>query len=239
MQDVLLIRTRDELMDISGEWGSGDYPGDFFICTHNLLSQIMTSIMESSHRTETSFANNCHKCNTEVHIKIVEFDSKIAFIMTRWMNLGRGLTQEDPMWKIHVSFAYPQPRRFNRDDLERFLTPNSPRSCFEDTAPQSLEELRSHNFSYIKDQRYKNVMPSLSTSQNLWHISYKEPSEKGRIGTLCSLVRRSAKIVMGKRDPTFHDFYDPDPPSNRFSWSSSSDVGLQHLQLFQWWIWAL
>lgn len=232
MQDIVLIRTWDGLMDISKKWGQGDYPSNFFICAHNLLSQIMTSIMESSHHAETSFANNCHECNTEVHIETVEFDSKIAFIMTRWMNLGLGLSQVDPMWEQHVSFIYRRPRKFNGDDLERFLMPYSPRACFENTAPQSLEELRSHNLSYIKDQRYKIVMPLLSGSRNLWHVSYKEPSKKGRIGTLWSLVRRSAKIVMGKRDPTFRDHYDPSPPSNRFSWPSSSPVGGQQLQLF-------
>lgn len=62
----------------------------------------MTSIVEPLHHSEATFANTCHECNTDFQVKISEFDSKITFTMTRPVNLGLGLTQEDPIWEAHV-----------------------------------------------------------------------------------------------------------------------------------------
>ena len=72
--------------------------------------------------------------------------------MTRRVNLGLGLTQEDPFWEAHVVLCFGLRRRLNGDGLEHFLTTHSSRLCFEDIAPQSFENLRSHNLLYLKDQ---------------------------------------------------------------------------------------
>lgn len=209
MQDIVLVRTRDQLIFDTSNW---DDPCE--ICTHFSLLRLITPIVESLHNGEkASFAHNCYLCNTDAQIEIGEFDSKIALIMTRWVNLGPGLTQEDPLWKTHVSWPDPPCWKLDGDDPEHFLT-ESPRLCFEDMAPQSFEDLRSRNLSYLRDQQYKKVMPFIA-GLNLWHISYKEPSKRRRIKSLCSSLGRSAisreNGTVAERSP----IYDSPSPSNR------------------------
>jgi hypothetical protein len=112
----------------------------------------MTSIVEPSHHSEATFANTCHEGNTDFQVEISEFNYKIASIMTRRVNLGLGLSQEDPIWEAHVFLSFGLRRRLNGDGPEHFLTAHSPRSCFEDIAPQSFEDLRSRSLLYLKDQ---------------------------------------------------------------------------------------
>jgi len=190
MQDILLARTRDQLLfDQSNNWRWDP----FEICMHFRLLEFVTPTVKSLKNGEmASFAHICHMCNIDCHIEIVEFDSKIALIMTRWVNLGAGLTQEDPWWKIRVRVPAGLYLRLDRDYPEHFLTAQSPRSCFEDIAPQSFEDLQSHNLSYLRDQRYKTVMPFVGLCTDLWHISYKEPSNKSTSKFLRSLLGRSA-----------------------------------------------
>lgn len=180
MQDIVLVRKRDELLDFPKIWMSKS----FKICVHCCLLEIITPLVESLHHGESSFANTCHKCNLSVQIEIVDFGSKTALIMTRWVNLGSGLTPNDPMWRNHVDFCIgPRPEL---DGDEHILMTRSPRLSFEDIAPQPLEDLRSRNLFYLKDQQYKIAM-SFVAEVDLWHISYKEPS-KGIIGSLWSLM---------------------------------------------------
>ncbi|KAJ5486591.1 hypothetical protein N7530_000891 [Penicillium desertorum] len=87
--------------------------------------------------------------------------------MTRWLNLGPGLTKDDLLWKGHVWLGPP-----DGDGSKR-----SPRLWFEDMAPQSFEDLRSLNLSYLRDEQYENVM-SVIPGRNIWYISYKQPSKK-------------------------------------------------------------
>ncbi|KAJ5283221.1 hypothetical protein N7505_001201 [Penicillium chrysogenum] len=116
--------------------------------------------MESLHDGETaSFAHTCHKCNTDSQIELVEFDSKIAAIMTRsWPYERRPIL----LWKSHVWLGPP----------DGYGPKRSPRLWFEDMAPQSFEDSRSLNLSYLRDEQYKNVM-SVIPGRNIWYISYK------------------------------------------------------------------
>lgn len=198
MQDIVLVRAREDLMDfmMKTTWKH------LAICPHHHLNHVIP-IMETIYHGEAPFATTCYKCSVGLQVEIGAFDFKIAFILTRWINLGRGLTQEDPLWDTRVRMSASWlPRRFN--GVAAGIPPtHNPRSCFEDMTPQSLEDLRSRNLSHLKDQQYKVAM-SFHESKQLWHISYKEPPKKGRIGSLWSMVRRSAisreigTVVRGK-----------------------------------------
>lgn len=191
MQDILLVRARDDLIFRWSRWKSNPLYR-VVPCIHHNLLRLISPIMEFLHDgEEASFAHTCHKYNTDSHIVIGEFDSKIAVIMTRWINLGPGLTKQDPLWNAHLIRPAFLRERLDRDHPEQFLTAQSPRLCFEETAPQSFEELRSRNLSYLKDQQYKNGLPFIAGEPNFWYISYKEPSKKKRIEFLHSLLRRS------------------------------------------------
>lgn len=221
---------RQKLISDSSNWKSNP----FEICVHFGLPRFITPIVESlDNGEEASFAHNCHMCNTDSQIEIREFDSKIASIMTSWINLGSGLTREDLLWKTHVSLPDGPRGRLDGDDPEHLLTAQSPRLCFEDLAPQSFEDLRSRNLSYLRNQQYKNVMPFIAAGLNLWRISYREPSKKGTIKSLWSLLGRSAISLesgtVAERTRRISLSHDPPSPSNRLSFD---DMGL--LPVWMW-----
>lgn len=230
MHDIVLVRTLDDLiLDPGREWGS-DPLYTLEVCAHCHLLTLITPIVEFLHYGEkTSIAYTCYKCNTDSKVEIGGFDSKIALIMTRWVNLGPGLAKDDLLWKTHVRFTeYPRPR-LDENDTER-LVMGVPRFCFEDMAPQSFEDLQSRNLSYLRDQKYKTPMPFIAAGLNVWYMSCKEPPKKrGRgIETLRSLLRHStlsrenrtiAKTTRQK--PTF--CYSPSP-NNRPIWEDREDL---------------
>ena len=193
MQDIVLLKTRDELIFRPGHRPSSGPLHSLEVCAHLDLLTLTIPVVKSLHDGEkASFAHTCYKCNTDSQIEIGEFDSKIALIMTRWVNLGPCLTTEDILWKAHVWSPRYHRERLDKDDTEHLLT-TTPRLCFEHKAPQSFEELQSRNLSYLRDQHYKNVMPFIAAGLNVWYMSYKEPSKKRGKGIefLRSLLRRS------------------------------------------------
>jgi hypothetical protein len=95
------------------------------------------------------------QCNTDFRIEVCEYGSYLALVLTKWIDLGPGLTPDDPQWKVHCR----EDRAVTLDPKDRA---GSPRVSFENASPQSLGELLSRNLSYLKDQRYREVMHQLS-----------------------------------------------------------------------------
>lgn len=187
MQDIVLVRTRDELMCDLRDW----IWHTLEICILGVLSRVITAVIESLHHGKNaSLAKTCYGCNTYYQVELGESDSKTALIMTRWVSLGPGLTREDPLWKTHVYLYVGDRGRLDRNEPEHFPMAHSPRLCFECKAPQSFEDLRSSNLAYLENQQYKRVMPFAAAGLDLWHISYTEPSKRGRTGLLQSLLGR-------------------------------------------------
>lgn len=153
MQDIVLVRTRDELIFRPAHRSTSDPLYSVEVCAHFDLLPLITPVVESLHDGEkASFTHTCYMCNTDSQIEIGEFDSNIALIMTIWVNLGPCLTKEVLLWKTHVWFPSSPRARLDEDDTEHLLT-TIPRLCFEDKAPQSFEDLQSRNLSYLKDQQ--------------------------------------------------------------------------------------
>ncbi|KAJ5694757.1 hypothetical protein N7536_005169 [Penicillium majusculum] len=46
--------------------------------------------------------SNCDKCKTDFELAIQEHGGNIALLITRWINLGSGLTPDDLQWKAHT-----------------------------------------------------------------------------------------------------------------------------------------
>lgn len=78
MQDIVLVRTRDELIFRQDRRGS-DPLYIFEVCVHFNLFRLISPVVESLHNGEkVSFAHTCYQCNTDSHIEIGEFDSYSA-----------------------------------------------------------------------------------------------------------------------------------------------------------------
>lgn len=172
MQDIVLF----------GIWEDSkiDSPSNplslYEICDHTSLQSKAFALDFVYEGFKEFLAYTCRKCNTESLIEIRRLGSRVALIMTRWVNLGTGQDREDPLWKIHTFDPKNPPAA-----LDDSLTTQSPRACFEDMTSLSFEDLRSRNLSYLRDRDYKKGKPFVREGKNYYHISYKEPSKKRRV----------------------------------------------------------
>lgn len=171
MQDIVLY---DLWQDSKVEYAPEAHPmWPFEICLHTPL-ELKASDIESVYNGErSSFSFTCPRCNTVSLIEFRRIDSRLALVMTRWIDVGTGILREDPLWKIHV---YTCDDGTMPDELPSSLMLQSPRKCFENTTTLSLKDLRSRNMSYLRGNRYKKGRPFIYEKSNrFWHISYKEP----------------------------------------------------------------
>ena len=117
----------------------------------------------------------CSRCNTVCLIEISPIESKIALIMTRWINLGPGLDHEDPLWRIRVSWSSaPRP-----EQLPQSMMTKNPRFCYENQDPGPLERLQIRNLSYLTKGKYQKPKPFIRLNRVMgWYIPYQELSKE-------------------------------------------------------------
>ncbi|KAJ5463913.1 F-box domain-containing protein [Penicillium sp. IBT 31633x] len=147
----------------------------FMICDHisqTPLSHIIFSHILSSTARERevpyfpSYFNTCSSCNTDYQVELHRLGQNgLALVITRWLNLGAGLTPEDPQWRVHTH-SWP-PKCMNTKDV---ATLTSPRMLFEASLPKksSVEALRSYNLSMLKDHNYRTMMNQEWWPRDVW-----------------------------------------------------------------------
>lgn len=181
MQDIILFDTWEDSKVVPESNPIGIYK----ICFHATLSSKMSDLDALKDGKDSHIDYTCSRCNTVCVIEIlqVEPESKIALIMTRWVNLGPGLDHEDPLWRICVGWSSaPRP-----EQLPQSMMTKSSRLCYENQSPEPLEELRFSNLSYLTEGKYTKEKPLVSLGPWLWYIPYKYHSKKGRGFTLGAL----------------------------------------------------
>lgn len=150
-------------------------PSAMFICLHvrrKELASLINPIVRAYRAGEKAPMSTytCGRCDTDFRIEICEYDTQLALIITRWFNLGDGLSPYDPRWKRHAESADRVHTGKVRPSPCDGKT--SPQVCFENASLRPLEALRSCNLSYLKDQRYKKVMYKTWT-RGLWYTPRK------------------------------------------------------------------
>lgn len=165
--------SRPELLLSRQGVGGKEPPQIMFICIHvkhlkhaKILNTVVNAYLNREKAPNSTFT--CDKCNTDSRIEICEYGSDLALVITTWINLGPGLTPDDPRWKAHCDSS--EPRKWTLDLNDR---KDSPRVCFENASPRSLEALRSCNLSYLKDQQYKKVMRRIYLGKRIWYLPNK------------------------------------------------------------------
>lgn len=134
-------------------------PQIYQICAHIGYDELLTSIKEfisiyRRRRTLPLLRTTCDHCNTEYQLELREYGKDdLAYIMTRWINLGPGRSPDDPQWKIHSLGSQDVPFILG---LEHMLS--SPRVLFEASATTSLDILSTQNLHYLTDRNYRSVM---------------------------------------------------------------------------------
>ncbi|CAG7969152.1 unnamed protein product [Penicillium nalgiovense] len=138
-------------------------PYNMSICNHEYLHSFdyLLNGVVGAHRAgekapSVSFA--CDRCDTEVLVEISECENELALVITKWINLGAGLTPDDPPWKKHHDFGratmiHRSPDKRGKGKASAVTA--SARTCFESA---SVDSLRARNIAYLKDQRFKKTM---------------------------------------------------------------------------------
>jgi hypothetical protein len=193
LQEILLVRARDELVPAIQNLNLLSKCS--VACLHG--SRVVIPIVKTLCKGKKAFlTRNCRSCNTDSKIEIVEIESKIALIVTRWINLGPGLTKEDPLWRAHALDSGPM---VNLKERRHPATAWSPRACFEEVVSYSHKELQVRNLSYFQDQQYKNGKPFIAIGSNFWHIPYQEPIKGRRICSIWSQFQRHRVMARRKK----------------------------------------
>ncbi|CAG7948907.1 unnamed protein product [Penicillium olsonii] len=124
----------------------------FKICYHSqaLGVVIPQQLLEHSAHDDgyRKIGGSCPVCHVIFEIGVVTIGEYTALVLTRWFNLGAGLTPEDPRWMAHCDPNYPE---LPRDDAI------NPREAFESNgSPHSSNQaLLNGNLDYLK---YRKAM---------------------------------------------------------------------------------
>lgn len=160
IQDIILIKDRvEELFAYPRRRYRGDPPNHLIICTHLPfveIKKLMDPLLPTYKQSQSPIRREgtCEKCNTDFLLELQEFDGHLAFVVTRWMNLGPGLTPEDPLWRVR-SFE----TAFRPIVLESDTMAWSPRRSYESASGDWLQEAwLSRNLSWLKGQRYRSCL---------------------------------------------------------------------------------
>ncbi|KAJ5150494.1 uncharacterized protein N7500_010683 [Penicillium coprophilum] len=161
----LILRIQSLLsMSREGSMVLGDFGGEsvqdrfesFRACRHQSIQHWMPSVAHDTYPLPSY--SNCDACNTDFDIQLFrnQPDGHVTIVMTRWINLGSGLSLDDPRWRVRapdLSWGRPEMTKLNPKYMDL-----SPRRAFEVITDTSLENLTFQNLSYLEDMRYESVM---------------------------------------------------------------------------------
>jgi hypothetical protein len=177
IQDILLFPEWRDLID--EPYASCFDP--LVVCPHDMnFRQDITPILRSHDTREKGVLDKskifafCNMCSTTCDVELCEIDSKKALVMTRWLNLGPGLDEEDPLWKSHT-YSTDVHRLHCGFDPDYSVEEQCPTCRFEETAPLSFRDLRLRNLSYLRDKQYRRTM-RYAYGSDTWHSPFREPS---------------------------------------------------------------
>ncbi|KGO36268.1 hypothetical protein PEX1_029780 [Penicillium expansum] len=156
IQDIMSMGNVRQLID-DGYYCEAEqnYFANLRICKHESKSFWMQDIPLDKYPAHEYF--NCDHCNTDCEIELFENrpNGHITIVMTRYINLGAGLSPYDPRWRVNLWSHWEEPEVWK---LNLEYVDSSPRHTFEALTDTSLEDLTSRNLSYLEDERYQTTM---------------------------------------------------------------------------------
>lgn len=196
LQDILIVEDWPQLFPHNGDRPSAVH--SLKICYHLELSDDFHACIEEfaqEHPTDLvlNYEGRCFTCNMDFHIRASEPNCRPRVIITRWLDLGLGITTNDPLWQRQ---AFPE-LMVDRDYSTRETV--SPRFCFELMSHRSHHELIGLNLDCITDKRQmrvsrwyeRNRFKEYGFTRDLTtrYFFHKEPPRtRGFLEGLCSLL---------------------------------------------------
>lgn len=90
--------------------------------------------------------------NTDFQVETKELgDQGLALVITKWLDLGPGLTPKDTRWRVHIA-------RDKAAEIGRLGHAGDIRLRFESEPGLSQDSLSRRNASYLTDKRFMNAM---------------------------------------------------------------------------------
>ncbi|KAJ5113597.1 hypothetical protein N7456_002131 [Penicillium angulare] len=150
-------------------------PVGLFICDHisdeklaNLVNPTIRAYRTGEEAASPTYT--CGLCNTNFHIETLEHDTDLALVITKWIDLGSGMSPDDPKWARYSS--HYRIMRHGEATIHTSDEQAGARICFENASNRSLECLRSCNLEYLKGERYKEIMyQALGSEVHFWHLA--------------------------------------------------------------------
>jgi hypothetical protein len=94
----------------------------------------------------------CRSCNVDFQLEIRECgDRALALVITKWLDLGSGLTPKDPRWRAHLGWD-------EGAEIDAFRRPGEIRRRFEKEHELSQDALSRLNESYLVARNFKTRM---------------------------------------------------------------------------------
>ena len=148
VQHWILVNTasHDEILaQTDGMWLCHHIP-DFSLSFRQLIRHNLA--------TSSREVLKCTLCNMDYQIELRDFPGEgSALVITKWLDLGAGLTPYDPKWRAHISYPRMGPTTFlsNAGDV---------RACFEGECQpgRSQDALSDLNAWYLSRERFRKVM---------------------------------------------------------------------------------
>lgn len=178
MQDIMLVKGKHIYFSVTFLRGQivKDPPGVLSICAHKLynhLAKLVDPMVESYHKGHNPepTTGTCEQCNTDFQINIRPCGNDSAVVITRWIDLGSGISPDDFQWKVHSELL------LSSGCIEYVVKgdpkPGSPRTRFEaGSEDHSVKALLERNFSYLEGHRYKQVMGQSVKYRAIWHLPF-------------------------------------------------------------------
>lgn len=135
------------------------------ICDHmrtyySDISQLIESKLEHYRRTgiepgeddASPDVRKCRYCNVDFQLEIKDFGGEgLALVVTKWLDLGSGLTPMDTRWRVHIG-------RDRDAEIGALGEAGDVRMRFEREPGLSLDSLSSQNASYLTAKRFMRAM---------------------------------------------------------------------------------
>ena len=202
MQDIILVDKPDDLIPRSktgvfgdpDSWTSLGWGTPWLtleVCRHISFAELLPGIVALLHNRSQLPLNiyRCEDCNTDSRIEIQEIYFKTALVITRWVALGQGISEDDPLWKSHACWTSTCNNPAN-------VNVGNPRMCFEDKASESFRELMFRNLFTLRDKGYEKEARFCRCGPDHWFTPYGEPRKTLKT-SLWRLLEKNGVPILG------------------------------------------
>ncbi len=148
------------------------------------FGEIIDSVFEGYRQQGQTFAKlwchgKFHQCDTSWSLELRDVETNdVCLVLTRWKDLGPGLTPEDLRWRIQLPWG-------PFVSLENANILNDPRARFEIEAknPQghwsqnlSVDDMLARNLALLRGRRYRRIMKQQRPGR--WYLQGDEDETK-------------------------------------------------------------